>query len=149
MERQRAEQELLKEGIPNITQIYQRLKENQPCLTQENCEELLSKEIQKEYQVLIPRRKMLECMQYCVDKGKRIVLVSDMYLPESYMRKLLSKFNITQYEKLFVSCDYGLTKNSGLFRIVKDYLKEESCLHIGDNVDADGISANKEGLDSF
>ncbi len=149
VERQRAEQELLKEGIPNITQIYQRLKENQPCLTQENCEELLSKEIQKEYQVLIPRRKMLECMQYCVDKGKRIVLVSDMYLPESYMRKLLSKFNITQYEKLFVSCDYGLTKNSGLFRIVKDYLKEESCLHIGDNVDADSISANKEGFDSF
>lgn len=149
VERQRAEQELLKEGIPNITQIYQRLKENQPCLTQENCEELLSREIQKEYQVLMPRRKMLECMQYCVDKGKRIVLVSDMYLSESYMRKLLSRFNIIQYEKLFVSCDYGLAKNSGLFRIVKDYLREESCLHIGDNVDADGISANKEGFDSF
>lgn len=148
-ERQRAEQELLKDGVPNITQIYQRLKENQSCLTQVDCEELLSKEIQKEYQVLMPRRKMLECMQYCVDKGKRIILVSDMYLPEDCLRKLLSRFGITQYEKLFVSCAYGVTKNSGLFRIVKNYLKGGSCLHIGDNADADGISANKEGFDSF
>lgn len=98
----------------------------------------------------MPREKMRECLQYCADCGKRVFLVSDMYIPESLLSKILADFGIVQYEKLFVSCDYGVCKRNGLFRLIKGYMKEgEACLHIGDNPEADGKAAEKEGLDAF
>lgn len=70
--------------------------------------------------------------------GKRIILVSDMYYPEELLRILLEKCGYGEYEKLFVSCDYNCSKaNRELFHYVLDYAKEDSLIHIGDNVKSD------------
>lgn len=150
IERKRAENMLLENIEPNIYQIYEQLKINQPSLSDQDCEVMLQMELKKEMQVLMPRERMRECLQYCADQGKRIFFVSDMYLPEKILSEILANFGIIQYEKLFVSCDYGVSKKNGLFRFMKKYMKEkETCLHIGDNSEADGMAAEKEGLDVF
>lgn len=150
VERKRAEKILLERIEPNIYQIYEQMKKNQPMLSSQDCEEMLRMELKKEMQVLMPRKRMKECLQYCAYHGKRIFLVSDMYLPETVLSEILANFGIVQYEKLFVSCDYGVSKSHGLFQLIKKYVKkEEVCLHIGDNPEADGKAAEKEGLDVF
>lgn len=144
-ERKRAELELLSQGEPNIYQIYQQMRKNNPCLSKKECQSLLSREVQKECQILTPRKKMLECLKYCEEKQKRVFLVSDMYLPEEIQKDILTQLDITQYEKIFVSCDYGVSKRNGLFRIVKEYVGYKcTYLHIGDNVEADGAAENEE-----
>ncbi len=149
-ERKRAENMLLEHMEPNIHQIYEQLKKNQPSLSDQDCEVMLRMELKKEMQVLMLRERMRECLRYCADHGKRVFLVSDMYWPEEILEKILAKFGIVQYEKLFVSCDYGKSKRNGLFRFMKEYVEErETCLHIGDHPEADGTAAKKEGLDVY
>jgi HAD superfamily hydrolase (TIGR01549 family) len=149
-ERKRAQQELSVCAEPDIDMIYQRIKENNLGLSEEECEYLKKREIQKEKQVLVLRRRMVDCLKYCADRGKRIFLVSDMYLPKKVLESILSQFGITQYNELFVSCDYKITKEKGLFKEVKKQIKpEETCLHIGDHSIADGEMARKNGIDSF
>lgn len=148
-ERKRAEHMLLEYTEPNIYQIYEQMKKNQPALSDQDCREMLEMELEKEMQVLMVREKMRDCLQYCADHGKRIFLVSDMYLPETVLSEILAGFGI-HYERLFVSCDYGVSKRNGLFRFVKKYMKkEETCLHIGDHLEADGRAARQEGMDVF
>lgn len=150
VERKRAENMLLERMEPNIYQIYEQMKKNHPVLSDQNCEKMLHTELKKEMQVLVPRKKMRECLQYCADHGKRVFLVSDMYLPEAVLSEMLADYGIAGYEKLFVSCDRGISKRNGLFRLVKNYVNEaETCLHIGDHPEADGKAAEKEGFDSF
>lgn len=149
-ERKCAEEILLESGEPNIYQIYEQMRKNQPSLSEQDCDEMLQMERKKERQVLTPRERMRECFQYCLDHGKRVILVSDMYLPEIILSEILADFGIRHYEKLLVSCDRGISKRNGLFRLLKECMNEdETCLHIGDHPEADGRAAEKEGLDVF
>ena len=147
-ERARAERELSGQGEPDIYHIYDQMGKNNPCLSNEDCQELLRGELGKERLVLTPRKRMVKCLRDCVRGGKRVVLVSDMYLPGSILRGILGESGITQYEKLFVSCDYGVSKKQGLFKRVREYIGNDTCLHIGDSRECDGM-AEKEGMDTF
>ncbi len=149
-ERKRAENMLLEYTEPNIYQIYEQMRKNHPALSKQDCEEMIRTELKKEMQVFMVREKMKECLQYCSNHKKRVFFISDMYLPKTILSEILANFGIAQYEKLIVSCDYGVSKRNGLFQQIKKYLKkDEACLHIGDNPEADGKAAEKEGLDVF
>lgn len=150
VERKRAQQELSETGEPDIYEIYQRMKVNNPCLSQEECDVFKAREIQKERQILTPRKKLLDCLDYCAGKGKRVYLVSDMYLPGKILADILQQFGITRYDRLLVSCDYKTTKQEGLFREMKAQAPDGSTyLHIGDHPDADGKAAQENGLDAY
>ena len=84
-----------------------------------------------------------------ITQGKTIVLTSDMYIPKEKLKVILDKCNIKEYEKLYVSCDYGCNKTSGeLFRrIMDDYPSKKIC-HVGDNYGADIEGAKKAGIDA-
>ncbi len=85
-------------------------------------------------------------------KLERVIIVSDMYLPESGIAKILEKAGFNGYDNLFLSCDYNATKKCGnLFGIVLDEIDKsaDSVLHIGDNVFSDYIKAKKYGLKSI
>lgn len=150
VERKRAQQELSETEEPDIHQIYRRMKVNNPCLSQEECDVFKAREIQKERQILTPRKKMLDCLDYCAGKGKRVYLVSDMYLPGKILADILRQFGITRYDRVLVSCDYKTTKQEGLFREMKAQAPDGSTyLHIGDHPDADGKAAQENGLDAY
>ena len=104
-------------------------------------------EVEKEY--LHPNPYFQIVIKILISQGKRIVLTSDMYIPETYMKQILEKCGITEYEKLYVSCDYGCNKRSGeLFRRVIDDYPNQTICHVGDNYQADILGAQKAKLDA-
>ena len=142
-----------------------RVEDNTPCSTldqiyeeladlyswdQETEETLKSMELSVERMVLAPRAALVEVFQHALRQGKRVVLTSDMYLPEAVLRKILDEKGVRGYEKIFVSCDYSQEKQRGLYKQLLTMCGEpDHILHIGDDADADGKAANELGISSF
>ncbi len=83
---------------------------------------------------------------------KRLVVTSDMYLPQDYLEKVLEAKGITGWERVFVSNEQGKTKHTGsLFADVVEHfgVPREKILHIGDNGHADGKMAAGAGIQSY
>lgn len=115
-------------------------------VTKELLDELIREEFACEKEVLIPRGEMLELFRYAVSQGKKVNLITDMYLPQSMIEELLCALDIKGYDKIYLSCEYGSSKRNGLFAIYKQEIDCDSCLHIGDNRLLDG-ACQKEGID--
>ena len=145
--RKKAEADIIQKN-PNIYNIYDHLQELVN-MSDKDKEWLLQEEIKVEKEVLIQRTKMVEMMEFAIANGKRVCLISDMYLPETILRSILDGLNIKGYEKLYVSCDYNIAKWNGIFEVFKRQIKGRSYLHIGDNPIADGDCAKQFGINSF
>ena len=91
---------------------------------------------------------MLEVWKQLAAMGKRIVIVSDMYLPEACIREMVERNGFTGAENIYVSCEYHKNKASGtLFKLVKQELGDVSVIHVGDNPHSDQEMAKKYGFD--
>lgn len=112
---------------------------------------ILKAELDTERENIIPRYSMVELMNYAISIGKKVCIISDMYLPQSILASFLDNLGVTGYEKLYVSCEYnGTGKRNGLFNIYLNDCKPKSeCLHIGDNIQADIDAAIQEGIDAY
>lgn len=106
-------------------------------------------ELSIEEAFLMPNYNLQRIYDYAIKKGKEVILVSDMYLPQSFLERILKKLGYTQYHKLYVSSTYGITKRSGnLFQFI---LKEnnytpQNILHIGDAKRSDWLMPRKYGI---
>jgi FMN phosphatase YigB (HAD superfamily) len=95
--------------------------------------------------------------------GKRIIFVSDTYLPADFVRTQLLRHGVAEpQDRCYVSSEYGVTKRSGkLFKLLMEREAAASCeiRHFGDNSEADvviplrlGIAASQirsEGLNTI
>lgn len=80
-------------------------------------------------------------------ESKTVIIISDMYLPESFVVSILKREGIVGYKKLYLSSSIGKTKHSGeLFDFVINELgKNKKIIHIGDSFKSDYmILKNKE-----
>ena len=87
---------------------------------------------------------------YCVDKGKRIFIVTDIYLPEELIQRILYKLEI-RYDMLFVSSTIRKMKQNGsLFQYVLNESKitPDRIIHIGDNKKSDYLIPKKMGINA-
>jgi len=88
-------------------------------------------------------------------RGLKIIIVSDTYLEESQLRRLLENClppDVMQmFLKIFCSCEHLQSKSTGLFKQVMDKLYESprSLFHIGDNVQADYSSPSELKIQSL
>ncbi|MEA5092180.1 hypothetical protein SDC9_31395 [bioreactor metagenome] len=119
-------------------------------LSDEAKQQLMTLEENVEYGLscgVFPIIKQINSLQ---NAGKRIVFISDMYLDECFIRKLLIKAEPSFIDiPLYVSSTYGKTKATGdLFAIVKDKenIPNHQWLHIGDNPYSDVAVPQKLGL---
>ncbi len=83
--------------------------------------------------------------------GKRIIAVSDMYLPQYVIEHILVKCGYDLHS-VYVSCEYGASKRNGkLFEIVleKENLQAHEVLHIGDSLYSDFYGAKKCGIAAY
>jgi predicted HAD superfamily hydrolase len=72
-----------------------------------------------------------------------------MYLPESFVRRVLEEKGYAGYEKLYLSSKVGKTKSTGsLYSHILDDLsvRPEDILHIGDNKISDVQNAQRYGI---
>lgn len=107
-------------------------------------------ELDVERTVLEPRQAIIEFFQFALHQDKRVVLTSDMYIPEYVLREILDDKGIRGYERIFVSCDCKQAKQSGLYKqLLTLCSKPDQILHVGDNCDSDGRAPNEFGIDSF
>lgn len=132
----------------DIYQIYEIL---QKWLGLSDCQKnmILQIELECEKEALVSRRDMVEIMNYAYQKGKRVSLISNMYLPEKVYKEILERVGITQYHKLYVSCEYRTTKNQKLYEEYKRDVGTAKCLHIGDDYYADIVKPKEYAIDSY
>lgn len=66
-------------------------------------DDAVKEEIDTEKAVCIVNPEMRKLYQFCQDKGKKIILTSDMYLPQYVIENILHNLDYTGYEKIFLS----------------------------------------------
>ncbi|MBS4763581.1 MAG: HAD-IA family hydrolase [Brachyspira sp.] len=109
-------------------------------------------EIELEERILTIHKENKEIYDYALSLGKKIIIVSDMYLPKEVIEKILIKNNYTNYYKLYLSSDLMLTKASAnLYKyIINDLrVKPSTIMHLGDNYHSDFENARLYGIDAF
>lgn len=111
--------------------------------------DFLEEELLAESKLLIGNDLILPIFKKAV-LTKEVILTSDMYLPENFIKTILERENIYNYKKLYLSSTIGKTKRSGeLFDLILDrYGKDKKILHIGDSYKSDYCIPRKKGIDS-
>ena len=121
----------------NIHHIYEKLPEVSD-FTQRQADELKQMEIDLEYELCVPRRDVLNIFNSLIEAGKKVILISDMYLTTPIITKMLEKCGYKGYEDLWVSCEKGKRKDRDT--IWDDFLAiygDKKTIHIGDNPHSD------------
>ncbi len=145
----RMEAEKACEGVPDIGDIYKKMQEDYH-VDARLINKYWKKELEIEKKCLIQRAKMVEIYKWSMDKGKRIYLVSDMYIPAKLLAEMLQDLGITGFKELFVSCDCKKEKRTGeLFSCLIENEKNSKILHIGDNRYNDIERGKQAGVDVF
>ena len=111
------------------------------------------KEVEMDYErrLLTPKTDGLRIYKEALRQGTTIIAVSDMYLPSAFLLSVLREKGYTAISEVFVSCEENACKDGGaLFRKVmqKMGIKAGQMVHIGDNHQADIVSAENEGVRS-
>lgn len=111
-------------------------------------------QIEKEIEVLVctPNQRVIEAFNSCLKEGKKVFIITDMYLPKDIIEQILHKCGVAGYHKLYLSCDYFKTKSIGsLYDLVlnENHIPKNQLLHIGDNFKSDYIQAKLHGVDAL
>lgn len=108
-------------------------------------------EIACEESVCYANPYFIEIVKILKEKGKKIILCSDMYLDSECISQMLEKLGFPKFDAYFISCEYRKSKANGeLFEIVKNKYGERSrYIHLGDNEYADVKMARKHGFDAI
>ena len=112
-----------------------------PFLSENDRDFALNMEIEVEKRVCTPNEYMLNILYKCKERGSKIIITTDMYLPKEAIESILRKCDIT-YDYLFLSSDTGVRKSTG--NMYKHILKvlnieKKDLIHIGDNFKSDYI----------
>lgn len=147
-ERVKAERELSVDEYPYMEQIYDRV--SQRCgLCNELKDEIMRFEVSVERQVIVARKEVVEVFNYCKNAGKRLFIVSDMYIHKEELEDIINRLGIVGYDKIFVSCEYKTSKPQRLFEAYLKEVEAKSLLHVGDSYACDIAPAEKLGINTF
>jgi len=112
-------------------------------------EKIRVQELEVEYEVVKPGKGVREIIGSAREQRKKVIFVSDMYLPSEFLRKLLRKYDLIRDEdRVFVSCEHSKSKWSGrLFgHVVEQCGPSHRYFHIGNCLHADIRGAQKNRL---
>jgi predicted HAD superfamily hydrolase len=132
-----------------LAEIYQQLAISLNW-SEEEAQKALQKEIEIELLSLRPIPTTQKRIQSLHQENKRIIYISDMYLPEEVIRNFLKENKVwTPGSTLYVSSEVRVNKGSGkLFQhcLSQESLKNSLLYHIGDNLRSDIKAAKKQGI---
>ncbi|MGN0347811.1 MAG: HAD family hydrolase [Lachnospiraceae bacterium] len=100
---------------------------------------------------------MLALWQKLKEMNKKLIIISDMYLPGTCIASILENAGFTGAQKIYISGEYHKSKADGkLFRqVIHDFYgenfditsgKHHAMIHIGDNPHSDVAMAKKSGI---
>jgi len=146
-----AEKELVRHGLvsSDIYDIYKKLTDTLE-LPEELAPRLAGAELEIEYREITAVKKNADLVERLRSEGEQVIYISDMYLGEPVIRKLLTDHGIyREGERIYVSCDHGVNKSSGkLFDVVADDLgiEKHQLHHFGNSMWSDIKGAEKAGV---
>lgn len=147
MRRIAVEKEMSQGYAPKLEEIYAKVLRDEDIGI--SSEKLAAKEFELDKKLLIPRIDMLDMLCYAKKKCKKVYITSDSYYIKDQIMQILVENGVVDYDDIFVSCEYGTSKQSGLFNELKKIASTDKLLHIGDDVIADVESGEKNGLETF
>ena len=119
-------------------------------LSPELAARLKKEEMLCERTLLQPRPDMLELCRAAQAAGKRIVAVSDMYLPSSFLLEVLHEKGFAAVEAVYVSAEHKARKSDSgaLFDIMlrKEQVDAANVLHMGDHTRSDVAVPLSKGM---
>lgn len=112
-------------------------------------EEGMELETETELSFCYPNPFMLKVWNGLKAKGKSLIIVSDMYLPEKTIKQLLEKNGFGGSGKIYVSNEYNINKYEGRIykKVLDDLGHDEKLIHVGDDPRSDVLMAEKAGID--
>lgn len=114
-------------------------------------QEAMRKEVELEYTFCFANPYMKRVVDLLKEKGKQLIVTSDMYLNTEQIKKLLELCGYMSFDSYYVSCDQNKSKNEGsLYRYVKQIEGENrTYAHVGDNYISDVKNSEKQGFAPF
>ncbi len=116
-------------------------------------EDVTDYELFMENQMLVPRHELVGWLKELSEQGKRVFVVSDIYLPSEHLKILVKHAGFLEYvEDVISSADTFLAKASGnAFPLVEEKfsLSKTTWLHVGDNPISDGLRPAEFGIDAL
>lgn len=123
-----------------------------PELSVEELDALSEAEVQAEIEACYMLSATAQAILQAARSGLQVILVSDTYLTEAQLRRLLAARLpaevLDAIDRIYVSSKYGYSKTGGLFRCVLEDLKKKPgrIIHVGDNPHADYAAARRAGI---
>lgn len=113
-------------------------------------QEVTEYELSVENSMLVPRQELVDWLRRLYRQGKRILLISDIYLPATHLRQLVEHGGFADcVTDIISSADSFLAKASGKgFPLIQERyaLDVNTWLHIGDNPVSDGYRPSQAGI---
>lgn len=110
-------------------------------------------EMAMENTMLVPRAEVVAWLRELAAAGKRVFVISDIYLPATLLEQLLAHAGILEHvEKVYSSADSFLAKASGRaypYVAAHEELLPARWLHVGDNPISDGFRPGELGVRSL
>ncbi|NYZ62278.1 polysaccharide biosynthesis protein [Luteimonas sp. SJ-16] len=131
---------------PKLDEIYAEMAQLVPDIQPDRLREI---EIETERRLLRPRHGLLEALAAIPRRGRRMVALSDMYLPADTLRNVLPGLVVEHMSDWYVSCETGARKDAGDAWPVlaeNEHVPLSACLHIGDNEHADVQQPHWQGM---
>jgi FMN phosphatase YigB (HAD superfamily) len=141
----------LTRGVDEVTieEIYANLM---PAASAEVRQAAVQAELDAEARHCYGFKPTVELMRAAKARGLKIIIVSDTYLSQDQLRTLIASAAgdevAAMIDRIFVSCEYGMSKGCGLFTPVLAELgaSPSTILHCGDNPVADVEAPEKLGI---
>lgn len=135
----------------SLQNIWKKLEKDLGC----NAEKGMKTEMETELTLCYANPFMLQVWKELRAMGKRIIIISDMYLPKSCITKMIESAGFKGAEKVYVSCEYQKNKASGsLYKLVQKELDDDDSshlriIHVGDNPRSDDVMARRASWDTL
>jgi len=146
--RRNVEIELSNGHCPDIEEIYDCIA-GRYCIGEAEKTFLMELELEYEKKLLLPRAEIIEMFYYALEHKKAVYLISDMYFHKDTIDMLLREVQISGYNDILVSCDYGTGKKQELYKIYRQQTNCQKYLHIGDSKENDVLAAQKHGIVAY
>ncbi len=134
-----------------LAEIY-RVLVDLDLLTADQARAVRDWEIAAEKKVLARREAGCRCLAAARERGLRVVLVSDMYLPADTVREILADLGMADYDALYLSSAERATKYyGGLWDLMlaRESAAPAEVLHLGDHEISDEKVPAGRGLKTF
>ena len=134
---------------PNIDDIYNSIELDRKKYIIEDLKKI---ELNLEYKFCQLNKDFYPIYDYCVKKGKIIVLTSDMYLKKEHIGNILKNAGIDSYLELFVSSELQLRKHDGTiwkYILKKININPNEIIHIGDSKRSDMLLPRFNHIDTI